>query len=185
MNQALYKEIEHIFRSSENFNDLFDAFNSGITAGIQDISLYKILLANPFLSEDELRLFGEKLASELQESRYDLFIWLGEVFESKVPDLAFQGEALGYFQKAAAERPYEEEPYLRALTLYSPEYNLPVNRQIIKFVLQGTKKAKKKSLLFFSLGVFYRKLDNAAAANKYFSMSEKEARREEASGHQP
>ena len=55
------KNIENVFRGSSSSDELFDYFQEALKHQTNDIGLYKMLLGNPALSSDELKMFAEKL----------------------------------------------------------------------------------------------------------------------------
>jgi hypothetical protein len=93
-------EIEKIFQNSACRNELFDAFGDALKSGIRNIELYKILLANPALSSDELEMYSEELVKKLNGNEYDFYIWTGQIFEMGRFKDNTQEKAFHYYVKA-------------------------------------------------------------------------------------
>jgi len=141
-------EIRICFSRSSDFNEIFDAFEAAIATGVRDVELYRQLFWNHSLTADEIRLFGEKLASVFPNLAYDIFLWLASVFEATYGtddnfELAFH-----YFQRAAKSRPAEPDPYLDACDCYDPDLNIPPVAQIIEFMKQGINAVTHPSQLY-------------------------------------
>ncbi|MDL1892015.1 hypothetical protein FBQ87_03855 [Sphingobacteriales bacterium CHB3] len=149
------EEIRRCFSSSEDFNEIFDAFESAIGQRIADIELYRLLFWNHSLTPDEVRLFGEKLAGEFPEIAYDIFLWLATIFEATTSTNDNYELAFHYFQKAAQARPSEPDPYLDACDCYEPDLNIPPLSSIIEFVNRGVENVIHPSLLYKRLARLY------------------------------
>ncbi|MBW7888764.1 MAG: hypothetical protein H3C35_10475 [Bacteroidetes bacterium] len=137
MKELTRTEIRYIFNSSESFNEIFDAFESSLRQGIDEIELYRLLFWNDSLDTDELILFGEKLAREFRHIAYDVFMWLANVFEVIYGKDDNYELSLTYYQKAAAIRPEEPDPYLDASDLYNPDLNIPPMKALLEFLKIG------------------------------------------------
>ena len=81
MLQLSKEEIKQRFANSTDFNEIFDAFQISINLKIDDVELYRQLFWNKSLSEDEIILFGEKLAIEFPQISFDIFIWMANVLK--------------------------------------------------------------------------------------------------------
>jgi tetratricopeptide (TPR) repeat protein len=149
------EEIRRCFSTSTDFNDIFDAFEAAIAQKIKDVEPYKLLFWNHSLTPDEVRLFGEKLASEFPDLAYDIFLWLASIFEATHSSSDNYELAFHYFQKAAKARPAEPEPYLDACDCYEPDLNIPPLTSLIEFVNQGVQKVMHPSLLYKRLARLY------------------------------
>jgi hypothetical protein len=149
------EDIRRVFSASTDFNEIFDAFESAVMQKITDVELYRVLFWNPSLTPDEVRLFGEKLATEFSHIAYDIFIWLARMFEALHAlndnyELAFH-----YFQKAAKARPSEPDPYLDACDCYEPDLNIPPIHSLIEFVKNGTLQTDHPVVLYQRLAHLY------------------------------
>src|ERR1041385_1869190 len=137
MGKLTVEEIRKRFELSNEFNEIFDAFEEAIGQGLKDIELYRQLFWNHTLSPDELCLFGEKLAKEFPELAYDTYMWLASVFEVTYSMVDNYELAITYYQKAAASKPGETAPYLDAADCYEPDLNIPPITVLIAFLKQG------------------------------------------------
>ncbi len=173
MDQSLIKNLENTFRNSSNSDELFDAFQTALSNNVTDIEIYKILLGNPFLSIDEIKMYSDKLSKEFLDLSYDINLWTAGIFENNYTDYLCLEESLSYYKKASENDPTGFEPYLKALELYDYDMNTPLNHLIIKFTEQGTEKAENKSLIYYSLADLYKKLNNDAMCRKYSALAEK------------
>ncbi|MDZ7764531.1 MAG: hypothetical protein U5K00_08905 [Melioribacteraceae bacterium] len=99
------KDIEQIFRSSNDSNELFDAFQTALSLEIDDVELYKILLGNPTLSFDEIAMYTEKLANEFNKFGFDIYLWTAKLLETKSLNIDALETALHYYAKAAQINP--------------------------------------------------------------------------------
>lgn len=149
------EEIRRCFTSSEDFNEIFDAFEAAIAQKIVDVELYRLLFWNHALTPDEVRLFGEKLAAEFPEIAYDIFLWLAAIFEATTSTNDNYELAFHYFQKAAQARPAEPDPYLDACDCYEPDLNIPPLNAMIEFVKKGVHAVTHPSLLYKRLARLY------------------------------
>jgi len=145
------EEIRRCFSTSTDFNDIFDAFQSALTLKLKDVEPYRLLFYNHSLSPDEVRLFGEKLASEFPDIAYEVYLWLASVFE--VTNSAHDNYelALHYYKKAAGAKPNEPDPYLDACDCYEPDLNIPPINSLIEFVKRGTEHVPNPRSLYRSL----------------------------------
>src|ERR1043166_2812990 len=125
MGKLTVEEIRKRFEISNEFNEIFDAFEEAIEQGLKDIELYRQLFWNHTLSPDELCLFGEKLAKEFPELAYDTYMWLASVFEVTYSMFDNYELTLAYYIKAAQANPTEPTPYLAAASCYEPDLNIP------------------------------------------------------------
>jgi hypothetical protein len=169
---------ESIFRNSTSRDEIFDAFNLAVKNKIYDKDLYKILLANPALSNEEIIMYTEKLCKERKELGYDLYNWTGYLFYLKDRDFSLLDNSLYYFQKAFMLNPEEYKPLISALSLYNYEIDLPANADILRLVNTGLSKVKKKSVIYRQLSKHYGKLGNEELCRKFSRLAER-SRREE------
>jgi tetratricopeptide (TPR) repeat protein len=147
------EEIRRCFSASTDFNEIFDVFQSALAQKIKDLELYRQLFWNHSLTNDEIRLFGEKLAGEFPDLAYDVFLWLASIFEVTSAD-NFE-LALHYYQKAASAKPDESDPYLDACDCYDPDLNIPPITQLIDFLKSGTTTAAHPGPLYRRLSYLY------------------------------
>jgi len=154
------EEIKRRFEFSSDFNEIFDAFNEALGQKIREIDLYRLLFMNPSLSPDELCLFGEKLASEVREFAFDIYIWLARVFEATHSMLDNYELTFAYYRKAAAVRPDIPDSYLRAADCYEPDLNIPPIARLIEFLKSGTAHVGQPKELYERLVYFYEILGN-------------------------
>lgn len=167
-------EIRHIFNTSKNFNELFDAFDSALQQKIDDVELYRILFWNDSLGSDELILFGEKLAKEFHHVAYDVYMWLASIFEVIFGKNDNYEMALTYYQKAAAIKPSEPDPYLDVCDIYNPDLNIPPIKTIIEFLKIGVEFVSKKRLLYERLSILY-KLNGDIDLAEYYRVKAEES----------
>jgi tetratricopeptide (TPR) repeat protein len=147
------EDIRRCFSSSTDFNEIFDVFQSALAQKIKDLELYRQLFWNHSLTDDEIRLFGEKLAYEFTDLAYDVYLWLASIFEVTATD-NFE-LALHYYQKAATAKPDETDPYLDACDCYDPDLNIPPISQLIEFLHHGIDKAAHPGSLYRRLAYLY------------------------------
>ena len=155
MHTYTIEEIRRCFSTSQDFNEIFDAFEAAISQQIKDVEPYRLLFWNHSLTPDEVRLFGEKLATEFPDLAYDIFLWLASIFEATESSNDNYELAFHYFQKAAKARPAEPDPYLDACDCYEPDLNIPPLSALIEFVKQGVENVTRASLLYKRLARLY------------------------------
>lgn len=160
-------EIRHIFNTSKNFNELFDAFEEAIQQGIDDVELYRILFWNDSLGQDELILFGEKLAREFRHIAYDVYMWLANIFEVLFGKKDNYELALTYYQKAAAIKPDAPDPYLDACDCYNPDLDIPPAKTLIEFLKIGLEFVHNKKAICLRLAVLYQTIGENDLAEYY------------------
>lgn len=175
--------LENIFRNSTSSDELFDAFREAINLNVNDLELYKILLGNPALSSDEIKMFSEKLAKEIPEQCINTFMWTANVFEYQKEDYNKLEDAISYYQRAFEQEPANALPLIKLLNLYNYDLETQSNKTIIDFVEQKVKTVNKKSGTFFSLADLYKRKGDYLLASKYLALGEKEAEREANSKH--
>lgn len=160
-------EIRNIFNTSKNFNELFDAFDLAIQQGIDDVELYRILFWNDSLDTDELILFGEKLAKQYRHLAYDVYMWLASIFEVLHGKKDNFELAVAYYQKAAAMRPHEPDPYLDACDCYNPDLNIPPAKALIEFLKIGYEFVPDRKNICLRLAVLYQVIGENDLAEYY------------------
>ena len=164
--------IRRVFSSSTDFNEIFDVFQAALRQHLNDVELYRLLFWNHSLTPDEIRLFGEKLASEFPEMAYDVYLWLASVFEVTYSSSDNYELALHYYQKAAAARPAEPDPYLDACDCYDPDLNIPPVTQLIEFVHRGIEHVGNPSSLYRRLSRLYLTAGDERKSEHYRRLSE-------------
>ncbi len=178
MKNFSHKHIEKIFRESTSPDDLFDAFNIAVKNKICDVDLYKILLANPGLSKDELIMFTEKLVREFKDYSYDLYLWTARIFENYYDYYKYLDSSIYYYQKAANIKPTEYHPLLSAINLYNYEIDIPANESILNLINTGVSKVNRKSKIYFALAKHFNKKGDIEQKQKYFRLAENAAHNE-------
>jgi tetratricopeptide (TPR) repeat protein len=154
------KEIQRRFEHSTEFNEIFDAFEQALTRGVDDMELYRLLFWNKALSADEVRLFGDKLATELPRLAFDVCMWLANVFEVTYAYSDNYELAMAYFRKASDARPDAVEPYVEAADCYDHDLNLPPVSILIEFLKRGVGRVAAPKPLYERLSHFYEVVDN-------------------------
>jgi hypothetical protein len=178
MHSNLKINLEKVFQNSKNPDELFDAFQLIIYKKVNDLELFKILLANPVLSQDELLMFTEKLALDFPGSSYDIYLWLAKVIENKTHHLECQDIALKYLIQASRLRPENNEPLIRSIDLYNFDLELSLNENIISFINKAIGNVNIKSKIYYRLARLYKKLLKPDKAREYEMMAEKTAAEE-------
>jgi tetratricopeptide (TPR) repeat protein len=167
MSKLSFEEIRKRFELSKEFNEIFDAFEQAVEQRLEDIGLYRLLFWNPTLTPDELSLFGEKLAKEFPDLAYDSFTWLANIFEATHSMVDNYELALTYYKKAAAIRPSERSPYLRAAACYERDLNIPPISDLINFLKQGAEYVNEPIPLYQRLIELYELNGNDEMCNYY------------------
>lgn len=171
--------FENVFRNSTSPDELFDSLTLAIRKKICDKDLYKILLANPVLTNDEIIMYTEKLCKEFKECSYDLFNWTGYLFQMRDHDLSLLENSFYYYQKAFMINPEDEQPLLSALSLYNYDISVSINEDIMRLVNTGIIKVDRKSVVYKELSKHYKKLNNIELARKFAILAEKSSRQED------
>jgi len=173
MNEEIKKRIENIFRNSNSSDELFDAFDEAIKLKITDVEVYKVLLANPALSLDEIKMYTEKLLRELTEHRFQISMWTAKVFENLQTNFDYLEGAINYYIKAIQINPSSHEPLLGLLKLYNYDLELPTNQKILNIIEENLPRVEIKSKVYFALSNLYKKLGNLQKEAKYAALGEK------------
>lgn len=160
MPKLTLEDIRKRFELSNDFNDIFEAFEQALEQRIEDIELYRSLFWNHSLSSDELCLFGEKLAKEFSALSYDVYMWLANIFEVTYSMVDNYELTLAYYKKAAAARPSETDPYLDAADCYEPDLNIPPIHTLIDFLKDGVPNVANPKLLYRRLAELYEYTGN-------------------------
>lgn len=170
MAKNLKKNLEKIFRDANSSEALFDGFQIIIVSKIKDPVLFKTLLANPCLTEDEIMFFAEKLALEFRECAYTIFLWTGTIFETK---FGCVDHSFNYYAKAINMKPFKYEPFLSMIHLYDYEMDIPTNRAIMEFIDGLIEFVEEKSKVYFALANHYIKTGEIEYMKKYQALAEK------------
>lgn len=178
MDEEPVRKIENIFRNSTSSDELFDAFQEALNEKLVDPEIFEILIFNPALSSDEIKMFTEKLVKVFPGSTYTLCMWTARVFGNFSEDYERLEDALDYYAKASLQKPTEVEPYLSILNLYNYDLDLPTNDKIIFIVESGIPPVNLKSKIYYALSEHYKKIGNLELASKYLALAEKAAERE-------
>ena len=178
MNLDDLKKFEEIFRNSKSSDELFDAFQGAVKINLCDLQTFKILLANPTLSPDEIKMFTEKLIKEIPNESLDLLLWTGKILENHPDNSNYLEDALIYYRRAISTKPNFNEPLLRILNLYNYEIELPINRKILEIVEELVTAVDQKSKVYYALAHHYKKCGDSKSEAKYIALAEKSAKRE-------
>lgn len=174
----IVQNIENTFRNSCSSGELFDKFHYAIKKKISDPDLYKILLANPALSFDEVKMFANKATKEFPEHTYSLSLWTAKILEQKVEDYDYLDHCLYYFVKAIQSKPFAHEAYINLINLYNTEINQPLNSKIMEIINGGILAVEKKSKVYHSLSLLYKRMNDEINALKYAELAAKSAKSE-------
>jgi len=169
----IVKNIETIFLNSCSSEELFDAFHYAIKKRINDPTLYKILIANPVLTLDEIRMYSNKAVVEFPELLYPVSLWAAKVLEPKNNDSEYLEHCLYYFTKAIQAKPTSHEPLINLINIYNTDIVHPVNNKIIEIIERGVKDVDKKSRVYHALSLLYRRMNNETKASKYAELAAK------------
>jgi tetratricopeptide (TPR) repeat protein len=170
-------KYEYIFKNSKNADELFDAFDSALKEGIDDLELYKLLFWNPALSIDMLSMFIKKLASTFPHLAYDVYMWGAKVIELSFDNVENYETILNFYKKASELKPLENEPYVKAADAYNFDLKVHSPAMVINFLKKGITKVKDPTTLYFKLSEFFGKLGNIELKNHYLAEGEKHLRR--------
>lgn len=171
-------ELEKIFRNARSSDELFDGFQSALKYKINNPDLYKIFLANPALSTDELKMYTEKLSSEFKNTSFDFFMWSAEIFETGDQRKNCIESAVDYYKKANKEKPHSFLPLIKLLNLYNFDFEVGYNRTILDYVTNNLNQVKKRSKIYYRLAGLYSKLNDESSAKKYKILAAKAIKEE-------
>jgi tetratricopeptide (TPR) repeat protein len=178
MQNDIYKKIEWTFRNSNSPDELFDRFSDAVKLGINDLSLYKIFLANPALSIDEIKMFTGKLLKEMPDEQFQLSMWAARIFENRQVSYEFIENAIHYYEIAMKSNPSSHEPLLEMIKLYNSDMDLPNNKKILELIDAFIPSVNIKSKVYFSLAELYKKINDLNNASRYLALANKAAERE-------
>ena len=149
------EQLRTIFTASNDFNEIFDAFEDALAQKIDDVELYRHLLGNSHLAAEEVCLFAEKLSDDFPALAYDTYMWLGSLFAATYAQKDNYELATRYYKKAAQSRPFETAPYLNLSDNYDANLNLPPLDELISFLSTGAEHCSETRLLTERLIFFY------------------------------
>ncbi len=178
MNEEKLKRIENAFRNSTSSDELFDAFQDALNEKFEDPEMFKILLGNPTLSSDEIKMFTEKLIREYTASAYDLSMWTAQVFGNSSEDYEKLEEALNYYVKASVLKPSQFEPHIKILNLYNYDVDLPTNYKLVDLIESSIPPVDLKSKIYYALSDHYKRIGDLDRASKCLALAEKATERE-------
>lgn len=165
-------EIEKIFLTSDNSDEIFDTFVYAIKNKINDFEIYSSLLWNKSLSKDEICMYIKKIATEFPELSYKIYYTgalTGRYFFKNDDNYK---TVFDLFKKASEINRSAPEPYIKALELYDPEFNIPNPNDLIDFVNIGLKEVKDPTTLLYKLSNFYGILNNNEMKSHYLKLAE-------------
>ena len=174
MEEELNK-IESIFRNSTSPDLLFDAFQEAIKLKVKDPEIFKILLGNPALSTDEIKMFVEKLIKEFPGNANELFKWAAKIFELQQNYHSATHDAINYYKRAHDYKPESFESLIQLLQLYNHELNLPTNKIILEFVETRISAVQLKSKIYYALADHYKKIGDKQREGKFLLLAERAA----------
>jgi tetratricopeptide (TPR) repeat protein len=160
-------EIRRRFAGSNDFNEIFDAFEDAVNQRLIDLELYRLLFWNHSLTPDELCLFGEKLAKEFPETAFEVYRWLASVFAVTYSAYDNYELALTYYKKAAYTRPADPVSYLDAADCYESDLNIPPIDGLIEFLKFGLERTSKPEPLLRRLSKLYSILGDSDLSEYY------------------
>jgi tetratricopeptide (TPR) repeat protein len=165
-------QIRIAFSSSQEFNELFDAFEDALAQELKDLELYRLLFWNPALGPDELCMFGDKLARTFSDISYEIYMWLANIFEVTYSSYDNFELAIAYYRKAASSRPLDADPYLNAADCYEPDLNIPPADVLIGFLKDGLKCVENKKVVLQRLSYLYQMIGDREQSDYYRSLAD-------------
>jgi hypothetical protein len=178
MNDEQYKRIESAFRNSTSGDELFDFFGEALKSNIMDFDLYKILLANPSLTIDEIKMYAEKLLRVIEQNNYQILMWTGKIFESRSNSFTNLEEPINYYERAIKVQPAECDPLLNLLKLFNHEVETELNKKILSIIEKHLENVNTKSCVYYALSNLYKRRGDTIVSSKYMALAEKAAESE-------
>lgn len=172
------KDLEKIFRTSSSNNELFDAFQYAINNEIGTHELFKILLANPTLNTDEIKMYTETLANIFKDSASEVYSWTGIILESYANSPPEIEEAISYFLKSWNADKENHEPLINIINMYNFDYDTTYNNLIIEAAKKGAELVKYKSRVYFALAELHEKRGEIELKRKHMLLAEQAAKKE-------
>ncbi len=167
MTESEKEKIESVFRNSETFDELLDAFGLALKMNLDDIESYKIMFANPCLKLDEIKMLAKKICEKYPPLCYGIYSWVGDIFTNKKYDSDWRKSAIDFFLKASNMEPLHAEPLIKLLELYDHEIPMPDNERIIKEVKERMKFVEERKSLYLAFANFYQKSGKKKLEMKY------------------
>lgn len=178
MNLDEANRVEDTFRNSTSSDELFDAFQKAIRIKLNDINIFKILIANPTLTPNEIKMFTEKLLKEIPNNAFELLLWTGKIFESLPKFNDHLEDTILFYQRAISHKPTTHEPLVKLLNLFNHDVNLPTNQIILNLVDEFVAGVDRKSEVYYALAKHYKKRDHPIMEKQYLRLAEECAKRE-------
>ncbi len=172
MNEDIKIEFEHIFRTSNSPDILFDTFRVALNNDITDPETYKILLRNKALSVDEISMFADTVCNKYPTTSYSIYFCVGQLLESISVYGKHNERAFNFFKKAAVSDLKNHTPYISIARLYNPELNVPSFEDIVEFIHDGLTLVEEKSKLYFTLANLYKTTGDGDKERLYFRLAE-------------
>ncbi|HEY9164926.1 MAG TPA: hypothetical protein VIS48_02065 [Candidatus Kryptonia bacterium] len=171
MQEYSSEDIRSIFRTSGDFNELFEAFRSAIEKGLNDLDAYRELFWNQTLKPEELLFFAKKLGEVFPEIGYDTYIWLSEVMNTRFDTEDTLELAFLCLKKASEFNPKSTDPYLLACELYDEDLRIPTLQSIMSFLKGGVGIVENSKVLCGRLATMYKSLGNDEMFRYYSDMA--------------
>jgi len=181
MSKERLKKIEQIFRNSTSPDELFDAFQDSMKLKVDNLEIYNLLLGNPALSTDELKMFSEKLIKEFPQNAYDLSMWVARVFENVENYRGTLDNAIHYYKRAKEHSPNSSDPLIGILSLFNYDLDIPSNKTILEFVEKEIGPVKIKSNIYYALAEHYKRTGEKQLEIKYSALAERSSEIENSS----
>ncbi len=152
--------IRTLFRTSQDFNELFEAFRVAIERNLNDLDAYRELFWNTSLKPEELLFFAKKLGEVFPDLGYETYLWLSNVFETRFDTEESVELAFLCLKKASKFNPKSVEPFLSACNLYDQDLKIPTLQSIMAFLKNGVEQVDDPKSIYQQLAVFYSMLGN-------------------------
>ncbi len=173
MEQSKKEKIELIFRNSDNFDELFDAFRDALKLRIADIDTYKIVIANPCLQHYEMKMLTNEICREFPQICYEINLWAGQIAMNKKGESEWRNASIDFLLTASNAKPADGKPLIGLLELYDHELELPSNEKIIESVKERMKFVTNKKELYLAFAGFYKKEGKTELEKKYKRLAER------------
>jgi len=161
------ESIKSIFRSSGDFNELFEAFRAAIDKGLNDLDTYRELFWNQSLKPEEMMFFSKKLGDVFPSIGFETYIWLSDVLSSRYDTEETIEIAFLCLKKAYEFNPKSIQPFVLACDLFDEDLRIPTLQSIVEFLKRGLETVENPVPLFERLATFYSAMGNDELA-RYF-----------------
>lgn len=175
MSEDLIKKIESVFKNSASQDELFDAFDEAVKNNIREFDLYKILLANPYLSADEIKMYAEKILKDSPKNAYSILMWAAKIFENRDRGAWCAEDSFKYYQRAFNCNNTKSEPLIGMLGLYNIEMDSALNKNIISTAEENLQTVEYKSVVYSAMAELFKKSGDLQKASRYLALAEKAA----------